>query len=153
MLNEYVSVVHNGNAYKVCKDAKGNVFVVDDDISLPLKTFYQISVGYFCCHMKQGPVYLHHLVMDHAFDGLYVDHINREKGDNRKSNLRLITQSEQNKNQHKRTRNTQLPDNCNITQGDIPTFIWYQKAHGAMATGGLLRQIRVENYIGKEYIN
>ena len=52
---------------------------------------------------KTKSTFLHQLVLDHKFDGkIYVDHINRICQDNRKENLRLITQTGQNWNQKKR---------------------------------------------------
>jgi hypothetical protein len=60
-----------------------------------------------------------------------VDHINRIGFDNRKENLRIISQSEQNMNQTKRERNITLPEGCEINSEDIPRHIWYIKANGA----------------------
>ena len=60
-----------------------------------------------------------------------VDHINRMGFDNRKENLRIISQSEQNMNQTKRERNITLPEGCEINAEDIPRHIWYIKANGA----------------------
>ncbi len=52
---------------------------------------------------KKYTTYIHQFVMNHKFDGkIYVDHINRIHLDNRKVNLRLATQSEQNMNQKKK---------------------------------------------------
>ena len=76
-------------------------------------------------------ILFHYLITKHVFDGkLYVDHINRITTDNRKANLRLITQSDQNKNQSKRKRNVELPENCDINPKEIPTFIWYIRPNG-----------------------
>ena len=60
-----------------------------------------------------------------------VDHINRNGFDNRKENLRIISQSQQNMNQTKRERNITLPEGCDIDASDIPRHIWYIKANGA----------------------
>jgi hypothetical protein len=59
-----------------------------------------------------------------------VDHINRIGFDNRKENLRVITQSEQNLNQSKRSRKVELPEDSELLADDIPKHIWYVKANG-----------------------
>ena len=59
-----------------------------------------------------------------------IDHINQIKRDNRLENLRKLTQSDQNVNQKKRERTTELPEGCGINPQDIPTNIYYRKAHG-----------------------
>jgi hypothetical protein len=81
-------------------------------------------------------LYIHNLIMGRLdFPGKgareTVDHINRISLDNRKENLRLISQSEQNMNQTKRERNITLPEGCEVNAEDIPRHIWYIKANGA----------------------
>jgi len=80
-------------------------------------------------------LYLHNLVMNHnAFNGKgpkqSIDHINRNGLDNRKENLRLITQSQQNIHQIKKKRNVILPEGCPIQPNEIPKHIWYVRAQG-----------------------
>lgn len=59
-----------------------------------------------------------------------IDHINRIGFDNRKENLRHVSQSEQNINQKQKKRKVVLPDGCGLSPEDIPRHIWYVKANG-----------------------
>lgn len=76
-------------------------------------------------------LYLHNFVMNKfTFDGKgqkeTVDHINRNGLDNRKSNLRIISQTLQNINQKKKARTAKLPEGIS----DLPKHVWYIKACG-----------------------
>lgn len=127
MKNNFTIIQFNDRQYKVCKDHNNNIFVVDNDLQLPNKKFYTMQNSYIG-YSDGKPLYLQNTVMNYTFNGnLYIDHINRIPADNRLTNLRLITQSEQNKNQSKRKRNVILPDNCRVNKEEIPTFIWYIK--------------------------
>lgn len=82
---------------------------------------------------KQKVYYLHQLIMDVHDENLTnfektVDHINRDKLDNRQNNLRLVNMSIQNANRDKATRRCDaidLPEG--IKQEDIPKHIVYRK--------------------------
>lgn len=56
-------------------------------------------------YVHNGKVYLHRIIMD-VDDNVFIDHINRNKLDNRKSNLRICTRQQNNFNRGKRTDNT-----------------------------------------------
>jgi hypothetical protein len=77
-------------------------------------------------------LYLHNFIMNNiVFPGRgaksSIDHINRDGLDNRKENLRMATQTQQNINQKKKVRKTMLPEGI----PELPTHIWYIKANGA----------------------
>jgi hypothetical protein len=94
-----------------------------------------ISSAFQCGDGKRRELYLHNLVMGvDLFPGKgakqSIDHINRIGLDNRKENLRLITQSQQNIHQIKKKRNVILPEGCPIKPDEIPKHIWYVRAQG-----------------------
>lgn len=95
-------------------------------------TWYHMSNGYIATTVKSKIVYFHQHIMDYYGQqanttlnrGLSVDHINQDKLDNRRTNLRLATQHEQNMNTSREyEKGTKLPDNCQFTAADIPKYI------------------------------
>lgn len=116
-------------------------FLIDaDDYAEASKyRWFVAAKNYMSAHVthdgSRKQFYLHNLVMRRY--GFYgkgqretVDHINRIGFDNRKCNLRIATQSEQNINQGRRPRHFTLPEGCGLTHEDIPRHIWYVKANG-----------------------
>jgi hypothetical protein len=142
---EYIEVVYRNKEYIVGRlSYKGDlvqfVFDKEDADKVVEHSWHKSSNNYIssACKYKnkRKELYLHNLVMNRLeFPGKgareSVDHINRNGLDNRKENLRLITQSEQNMNQTKRQRSITLPDGCGIDPSEIPRHIWYIKAQGA----------------------
>ncbi|MCF7843891.1 HNH endonuclease [Candidatus Gracilibacteria bacterium] len=74
----------------------------DEDLELVSKKNWRLQKNGYVSESKSDGVYLHRYVMN-AQKGEYVDHINHNPLDNRKSNLRICTNAENswNKN-HKR---------------------------------------------------
>jgi hypothetical protein len=140
----YDEVAYSGKVYVVAYLKKNDVihhFIIDrDDYDTVSKySWHVISDNYIATTVdhdgKRKPLYLHNLIMKRdAFNGKgqteSVDHINRKGCDNRKENLRLITQTEQNINQVKKKRSVILPSTCGIQPEEIPRHIWYVRANG-----------------------
>ncbi len=102
---------------------------------------------------KRKELYLHNIIMErYEFLGKgqteTVDHINRIGFDNRKDNLRIVSQSEQNLNQKRKGRIITLPEDSEITANDIPKHIWYVKANGAHGERFCI-QLKTENITWK----
>jgi len=119
-------------------------FIIDEnDFDMVKSRSWHISsTGYVVSYYNNEvttvkQLLLHNLIMNRlTFPGRgakeSVDHINRNPLDNRKENLRIVTQTQQNINQGKKPRNiVKLPENCGIIPEDIPRHVWYIKANGA----------------------
>ena len=88
--------------------------------------------GYICCKLDGTTRYLHDLIMrrieDKPGENYSVDHINQDKLDNRRENLRWATQSEQNSNRPKLSRKYNarpLPEG--ITHNMLEKYVVYYK--------------------------
>jgi len=138
------SVTYQGKMYRVLTmitEFSGQSIefplIIDDEDYERIKGTNWHRVNQYIGHnlMSQGRVivnYLHQTIMNHTFDGkTYVDHINRIPHDNRKENLRLVSQTQQNWNQKKRKRTVRLPDGCGINPDEIPTNIEYHPTNAS----------------------
>ncbi len=140
----YTNVIYNNKEYTVGSlksNGKDINFVFDtedidkvNNISLHYASNSYISTGVIV-DGKKKELYLHNIIMNRlGFPGKgskeTVDHINRNGLDNRKENLRILTQSEQNLNQSKKSRRIELPNDSELIPEDIPKHIWYVKANG-----------------------
>lgn len=142
----YTDVKYNDKDYVVgiITSNKGFIkFVFDkeDEENVKGKSWHVTSTGYISSYYVYNnatvQLLLHNVVMSRMiFPGKgakeSVDHINRNPLDNRKENLRIISQTEQNLNQKKKTRTlVKLPDDSGISPDELPRHIWYVKANGA----------------------
>ena len=142
---DYKHVVYKEKAYvvgTVMNKSSPLKFIIDED------DFEKVTSRHW--HAVTGKTYigtdviingskknlmLHNVVMNKlTFEGKgskeTVDHINRIGLDNRKENLRIVTQSQQNLNQSQKKRKCVLPEDCELTPEDIPKHVWYIKANG-----------------------
>lgn len=142
---DYREVTYNNNEYIVgiIQHNSSDIYFVFDknDYEKVSKRAWHVSSGKYIgssFYLDGGvklELYIHNLIMNKTeFNGKgtkqTVDHINRNGFDNRKENLRIITQSQQNINQIKKKRNIILPEDSGLKAEDILRHIWYVKANG-----------------------
>lgn len=134
--NYYIMSTNDNEIYFLFSEKSLN-YIVD-------KTWFKSENGYIATIEKIGnkkrlQYYLHQLIckteLGDESETKSVDHINRNKLDNRIENLRWATQSEQNANTDKRARKHNakpLPEG--LTQEDLPKYVvyyheWLNKEH------------------------
>jgi hypothetical protein len=145
----HIEVIYKDIDYKeaeytimsILKNGENYYSIIDYEDKEKVKKYsWHIASGYigtaFIHDGKRKELYLHNLIMNKlTFEGKgqieTVDHINRNPLDNRKKNLRILSQSEQNLNQKQKERKIELPEDCEIKSEDIPKHIWYIKANGS----------------------
>ena len=140
----YRDVIYNDKSYVVgtiLHNSHPIQFVIDkEDFQKIEGKHWHVTtrnyIAYTVIHdEKQKACYLHNVIMNapiHPGKGASssVDHMNRNGFDNRKENLQIVSQTEQNLNQRKKPRTVKLPDGCDISPDSIPRHIWYIKPHG-----------------------
>ena len=140
----YQDIKYNNNQYIVgtITSTKGLikfVFDKDDEEKVKKYSWHILSSGYIASYYSHGErrlqLLLHNLIMNRIiFPGKgaeeTVDHINRNPLDNRKENLRILNQTNQNINQKQKKRDVELPEGCGILPDEIPKHVWYVRANG-----------------------
>jgi hypothetical protein len=140
--------VQNGKTFPFVIDANDYERVCPHRWYVAAKEYIATHVEY---EGQRKQLYLHNFIMNrYAFLGKgqteTVDHMNRLGFDNRKCNLRIVSQSEQNINQRRRPRTFTLPADSGLTYDDIPRHIWYMKANGAHGDRFAI-EFKTENYV------
>ena len=131
----YVIYCYPNNITYVSKNDINKVILDDDDDKRKYVWYFHTATGYII--ESKSKISLHQLLMDHLGNGKgkdSIDHINRNKLDNRRENLRITNQSIQNENCGKRSRKRNakpLPTDLlewlieNRDTNNLPKFVVY----------------------------
>lgn len=81
--------------FAIMKDTNGNRFLIDiEDIEKVLQyRWYKNNKNDIITYVNRKPIMLHRLIMNFP-EGLQIDHINHNRSDNRKNNLRIVTNAQ-----------------------------------------------------------
>lgn len=82
---------------KIITNKHEEILVDDEDYVILSQHHWYVTNGYAITTIDDKKVRMHRLIMD-APKGLEVDHINGNRIDNRRSNLRLVTRQQNGKN-------------------------------------------------------
>ena len=106
MSNKQNKIIEN-NGYCIGIDSKGRMFKFDkeDEELIKAHIWHVTDEGYVKTNINRKSVMLHRLLMD-VDSSMEVDHINHEKNDCRKSNLRMCQRSGNMRNRTRQSNNT-----------------------------------------------
>lgn len=108
--------------FTVCESSNGTYFIVDPDIAneICMRSWCVDSGGYLVANVSGGLLRLHDYVMSHVVDekpaGTFIDHINHDKLDNRRQNLRIVSPEESSHNMPLKSNNTSEITGVSITK-------------------------------------
>ena len=114
----YLRLIRNEDLNKISRRDSRSAIPFKDHVLIPLSThpdglkatvdveyawidkykWHQTGKGYATAQINGLRVWMHHLVLGNPESGKVVDHINRNALDNRKTNLRFVTPSQNNFN-------------------------------------------------------
>ena len=93
-------IIIEGKIAKITLGVNNGVSIIDakDVNKVSEYNFIKDRNGYALSNTKNGRVLMHHLIIGRPPEGMYIDHINRDRLDNRSSNLRIVTVRQNNLN-------------------------------------------------------
>lgn len=108
---EKLTSVFHFSRFSVCKSDLAGEILVDRDVAEKIQNRkWCLSEGYPASRIGGEVIRLHDVVMalshEEKPDGCFVDHVNQDKLDNRRCNLRFVTPAESSKNIPLSTLNT-----------------------------------------------
>lgn len=115
------------NIFTIFSEESLDKIIKPDDNNI-IPTWYKLTNGYIGAHINKSVLYMHQIIMNyyrHGNNTQSIDHINQDKLDNRISNLRIATQTEQNLNRtltHSSLKG--IKSNYKI---ELPKYIVYYK--------------------------
>lgn len=94
------------NEYGIGYTSKGEKFLFDLEDYEKIKNYcwYINNTNYVCSHINKKNIMLHRIILNPPKD-MFIDHINHQKADNRKENLRICTMQENNINRSIQSNN------------------------------------------------
>lgn len=90
-------------------DSQGvNSFLIDKEDKNTIEQFYwyKNDIGYWLAYSPNGTIRLHRFLLGVTDNSIFVDHKDRNKSNNLKNNLRLVTQQQNNFNKNPPNTNT-----------------------------------------------
>lgn len=115
--------------YGICYTAKNEPFYFDIEDYEKIKDYAWYSFeGYAICRRNNITVYMQDIIIPHTNE-YTIDHINRKRNDNRKSELRLATKTQNNQNKSVRCDNTSgvIGVSFNKQNNQWESYIFYHK--------------------------
>lgn len=98
--------VVDGYAVGIFENGKEMLFDIEDLEKVSAYPWHIDNAGYPGCYAEKKMVRLHRFLIPEVADGMVIDHINRNKLDNRRENLRICTQKENVRNSPLQRNNT-----------------------------------------------
>lgn len=136
--------------FAVCQSDKVDAIIVDENMAeiVAHRRWCEDSNGYVVANLGGHTVRLHDFVMafdiDHKPEGMFVDHINRDKKDNRIANLRLVTPIENTTNKALHGRNkTGVTGVCRSKSGRYRAYAKYNGKQVSLGTFDTLEEARM----------
>ena len=138
--------VHHFSRFSVCLSDMAGEILVDRDVAEKIQNRkWCLSEGYPASRIGGELIRLHDVVMalshEEKPEGCYVDHINQDKLDNRRCNLRFVTPAENTKNIPLSTLNTSGYVGVSLTKkGRYRAYITADKRRIELGTYDTLKE-------------